>query len=239
MIEEKDNKESRIVVRIADMADDDKPREKALRNGIRSLSDTELIAILLGGGLQGKSVIDLSREIYDSYGHSLTDMARSSIREMCSRFKGIGPAKAITIAAALELGGRRKDIQTASKPLVQSSQDAYQAIRQQIENLPIEEFWILLLSRSNRIIAKECISRGGTAATVVDVKLIMKHAIEHLASGMILVHNHPSDNIRPSGPDDNLTQKICEAGRLMDIKVLDHLIIGSTGFYSYADNGRL
>lgn len=234
-----DNNPSRNSLRIADLNDDDKPREKALRNGIRSLSDTELIAILLGGGLPGKSVIDLSREIYDSYGHSLNDMARSSIREMCSRFKGIGPAKAISIAAALELGGRRKDTVASNKMQIKSSVDAYNAIRQQLENLPIEEFWIILLSRSNKIIGKECISRGGTVATVVDVKLIMKHAIEQLAAGLILAHNHPSDNITPSGPDDSLTKKIKEAARLMDINVLDHIIVGSSNFYSYSDNGRL
>lgn len=226
-------------MRIADLCDDDKPREKALRNGIRSLSDTELIAILLGGGLPGKSVIHLSREIYDAYNRSLSDMAQSSIREMCSRFKGIGPAKAITIAAALELGGRRKDIKSSAKPVIRSAADAYALIRGQIENQPVEEFWIILLSRANRVIAKECISRGGTVATVVDVKLIMKHALEHLASGMILAHNHPSDNIQPSGPDDSLTGKIKAAAALMDIKVLDHLIIGPTGFYSYNDNGKL
>lgn len=239
MITDHEENLPKTIVRIADMASDDKPREKALRNGIRSLSDTELIAILLGGGLPGKSVIDLSREVYNSYNCSLTDMARSSIREMCRRFKGIGPAKAITIAAALELGGRRKDHSTNEKPMITSSADAYNAIRQQLENLPIEEFWIILLSRSNKIIAKECISRGGTVATVVDVKLIMKHAIEHLACGIILAHNHPSDNIKPSGPDDNLTKKIRDAARLMDINVLDHIIVGSSGFYSYADNSRL
>lgn len=226
-------------LRIADLNDDDKPREKAMRNGIRSLSDTELIAILLGGGLPGKSVIDLSREIYESYSHSLSDLARSSIREMCKRFKGIGPAKAITLAAALELGGRRKDIQTEKKPQIKSSEDAYNAIRQRLENIPVEEFWVILLSRANRIVAKECVSRGGTAATVVDVKLIMKHAIEHLASGMILVHNHPSDNVTPSAQDDQLTSKIRQAAQLLDLRVLDHLIIGSASFYSYSDNGRL
>lgn len=226
-------------LRIADLNDDDKPREKAMRNGIRSLSDTELIAILLGGGLPGKSVIDLSREIYESYSHSLSDLARSSIREMCKRFKGIGPAKAITLAAALELGGRRKDIQTEKKPQIKSSEDAYNAIRQRLENIPVEEFWVILLSRANRIVAKECVSRGGTAATVVDVKLIMKHAIEHLASGMILVHNHPSDNVTPSVQDDQLTSKIRQAAQLLDLRVLDHLIIGSASFYSYSDNGRL
>ncbi|MCM1292159.1 MAG: hypothetical protein NC111_00355 [Bacteroides sp.] len=137
-------------MRIADLSDDDKPREKAIQHGIRSLTDTELIALLLGGGIRGKSVLDLSREIYDAYGCSLSDMARSSINEMCRRFAGIGPAKAITLAAALELGGRRKDVKTPDRPRIRSSRDAYDAVRHKVENLTIEEFWILLLSRANR-----------------------------------------------------------------------------------------
>lgn len=226
-------------LRIADLSDDDKPREKALRHGIRTLSDTELIAILLGGGLPGKSVIELSREIYNAYDKSLSKMAQASIRNMCLRFKGIGPAKAITIAAALELGGRRKDVKGNDKPQISSSTDAYNAIRQQLENLPTEEFWAILLSRSNRIVAIECISRGGTAATVVEPKIVMKRAIEHLASCIILAHNHPSGNLRPSIQDNTLTQKLKKAGEIMDIKIIDHLIVSPTGFYSYADEGRL
>lgn len=226
--------------RIADLSDDDKPREKALRHGIRSLSDTELIAILLGGGIQGKSVIELSREVYDACGKSLSDMAQMSIRSMCTRFQGIGPAKAITIAAALELGGRRKDIKGDVKPQIKCAADAYEDIRNYVENLPTEEFWVMLLSRSNRVIARECISRGGTAATVVEPKLVFKRAIEHLASSIILVHNHPSGNLNPSPQDDALTRKLKDAGSLMDINVIDHLIIiPNGGYYSYADNGRL
>ncbi len=226
--------------RIADLSDDDKPREKALRHGIRSLSDTELIAILLGGGIQGKSVIELSREVYDACGKSLSDMAQMSIRSMCTRFQGIGPAKAITIAAALELGGRRKDIKSDVKPQIKCAVDAYEDIRNHVENLPTEEFWVMLLSRSNRVIARECISRGGTAATVVGPKLVFKRAIEHLASSIILVHNHPSGNLNPSPQDDALTRKLKDAGSLMDINVIDHLIIiPNGGYYSYADNGRL
>lgn len=225
-------------LRIADLSDDDKPREKALRHGIRSLSDTELLAILLGGGVPGKSVIDLSREIYNSFGQSLTDMARSSVRDMCSRFHGIGPAKAITIAAALELGARRTD-RTEQKPQIKGSADAYACIRTQLQNLATEEFWVLLLSRSNRLIGMECISAGGTAATYVEVKMVLKRALEHMASAMILAHNHPSGQKRPSGQDDNLTQKIKQAAALMDIPVHDHIIVTADGYYSYADEGRL
>lgn len=225
--------------RIADLSDDDKPREKALRNGIRSLSDTELLAILLGGGIPGKSVIELSRELYDISNRSLSDLARMSVRDMCKRIAGIGPAKAITVAAALELGARRKDLKVETRPRIRSSADAYELIRNVIQDLATEEFWIIMLSRANMVIATTCISSGGTAATVVDPKIIMKLAIEHLASSIILVHNHPSGNLKPSVQDDDLTQKIKSGGQLLDINVLDHLIIATTGYYSYADESRI
>lgn len=225
--------------RIADLSDDDKPREKALRHGIRTLSDTELIAILLGGGIPGKSVIDLSRELYDISNRSLSDLARMSVRDMSKRIAGIGPAKAITIAAALELGARRKDLKAESRPRIRSSADAYEVIRNSLQDLATEEFWIILLSRAKMVLATICISSGGTAATVVDPKVIMKHAIEHLASSIILVHNHPSGNTNPSAQDDALTRKIKSAGQLLDINVVDHLIIAPTGYYSYADRSRI
>lgn len=227
------------LTRIADLNDADRPREKALKQGIRSLTDTELIAILLGGGLPGKSVIDLSRELYAACGNSLSEMARMPIREMMRRFSGIGPAKAVCIAAALELGGRRKDLKVDMKPQIRTSADAYEAVRNNLENLSIEEFWVILLSRSNRIIAMECVSSGGTAATVVDVKVIMKHVINHLASGIILVHNHPSGNMNPSSQDDALTRKIREAAKLLEVSVLDHIIVGPDSYYSYTDSGKL
>lgn len=234
-----DNTPSTNSRRIADLSDDDKPREKALRHGIRTLSDTELIAILLGGGIPGKSVIDLSRELYDISNRSLSDLARMSVRDMCKRIAGIGPAKAITIAAALELGARRKDLKSESRPRIRTSSDAYEVIRNSLQDLAYEEFWIILLSRANMVIATTCISSGGTAATIVDPKIIMKHAIEHLASSIILVHNHPSGNISPSAQDDALTRKIKSAGQLLDVNVVDHLIIGPTGYYSYADEARI
>lgn len=226
-------------MRIADLCDDDKPREKALAHGIRTLSDTELIAILLGAGIPGKSVIELSRELYDACGNSLSSMAQMSIREMSSRFHGIGIAKAVTIAAALELGGRRKDIKPTEKPRVLNSKDAYEAIRSKLQNLPTEEFWIILLSRAGNIIATERISIGGTAATVVEPKMVMKRGIEHLAASIILAHNHPSGNLNPSSQDDALTIKIKEAGKIMEINIVDHIIVTPDSYYSYADNCRL
>ena len=226
--------------RIADLSDDDRPREKALQNGIRSLSDTELIAILLGMGIQGKSAIDLAREIYQSAGNSLATLAQMSIRDMSRRFSGIGPAKAITIAAALELGGRRKDVRENRQPLIRRAEEAYAVIRDKVENLDHEEFWAILLTRANRVIACERVSSGGTSATVVEPKMVMKLAVDHLASGVIVVHNHPSGNLRPSPQDDTLTQKLKNAGSILDIPVLDHLIVGpQSGFYSYADESRL
>lgn len=226
-------------LRIADMSRDDRPREKALKFGIRSLSDTELLAILIGGGLVGKSVIDLSKEIYNAAGNDLSQIARTSIKDLCSRHKGIGPAKAITIAAALELGGRRKDVKSNVKPQIKSSSDAYNIIRSSLENLETEEFWIIILSRANRVIATECISSGGTTSTVVESKVVMKKALDHLASGLILAHNHPSGNCNPSTQDDTLTQKLSQAAKLLDITVFDHIIVTPDGYYSYADNGRM
>ena len=226
-------------LRIADLSDDDKPREKALRNGIRSLSDTELIALLLGGGVPGKSVIELSKEIYNAYDRSLSRMAQASVRDMCKRFKGVGPAKAITLAAALELGGRRKDLKNEERPQIKSSADAYAVIRGQLENLPTEEFWIILLSRANRVIGCERISSGGTAATVVETRVVMKCALERLAHGIILAHNHPSEQLSPSPQDDALTRRLKQAGEIIDIRVLDHIIVTPTSYYSYSDNTRL
>lgn len=225
--------------RIADLCDDDKPREKALAHGIRTLSDTELIAILLGAGIPGKSVLELSQELYRACGNSLSAMAQMGIRDMCSRFQGIGPAKAVTIAAALELGGRRKDIKSTKRPRILSSHDAYEAIRGNISNEQTEEFWVILLSRAGHVLSKERISSGGTAATVVEPKIVMKRGIEHLAASIILVHNHPSGNLNPSPQDDALTTRIKEAGQIMEINIIDHLIVTPENYYSYADNGRL
>jgi len=224
--------------RIADLSPDEKPREKALASGIRSLTDAELLAILIGGGVPGKSAIELAREILESCNNSINRLAQMSIRSIARRFNGIGPAKAITIAAAIELGSRRAAGNDKERT-VRSSADAYRLLAAHLENLPHEEFWAIFLRRNNSVIAVEQIGAGGTAATYVEPKIILKKALDCLASAMIVGHNHPSGNTAPSQADDNLTRKIKDAAKLMDIPLLDHIIVTSGAFYSYADNSRL
>ncbi|ROT05350.1 DNA repair protein RadC [Muribaculaceae bacterium Isolate-104 (HZI)] len=224
--------------RIADLSEDDRPREKAIRNDIRTLSNSELLAIILGGGMAGKSVMDLSREMLGKADNSLERLSRMPIAELCRSFKGVGPAKAVSLAAAFELGIRCRDEKTSQNDVVRSSTDAYSYMRRYLERLDREEFWIMTLSRSNRITDAVCISKGGTSATVVDIKLLMKTAVDKLASGIIAVHNHPSGNLRPSAEDDRLTDKIKEAAKLLDMRLLDHIIIAGDDYYSYTDNGR-
>lgn len=224
--------------RIADLSEDDRPREKALSQGIRSLSDAELMAILLGSGLQGKSAIDLAREILAECDNDLSRLSQMPIREMVRRFDGVGPAKAVTIAAALQLGGRVKRADNPVKK-VRMSADAYNYIRPYLEHLDAEEFWIIILSRANVIRRAECISKGGSAATYVEPKMVMKRALDSMASSIILCHNHPSGNNKPSSQDDMLTKRLQQAGELLDIKVIDHIIVCPDCYYSYADNSRL
>lgn len=224
--------------RIADLNGDERPREKAMAKGIRSLSDAELLAILIGGGVPGKSAIDLAREILDSCNKSINELSQLSIADMSRKFNGIGPAKATTIAAAIELGSRRSSTVTQVKQIRQAS-DAYSYIKQYVENLPTEEFWVMFLKRDNSVRMAECVSAGGTSATYVEPKLVVKRALDYLAAGVILVHNHPSGNLKPSQQDDTLTHRIKEACKLLDIAVLDHLIVTASGFYSYAEEGRL
>ena len=231
--------ENRFLGRIADLDDSDKPREKVLSLGIRSLSNAELLAIIFGSGLPGKSVISMSQEVLASCDNRLSRLSRLSIHEMKKRFKGVGTAKAISLAAAFELGLRTRDEDAALDTQIKSSTDIYNMMRVKLERLEYEEFWVLYLSRSNRVIFEECMSKGGVSGTVTDVRLILKRAIELLASGIILVHNHPSGNLRPSPDDDRITTKAKEAAKLLDINVLDHLIITPTNYFSYNDNGRL
>lgn len=225
--------------RVADLDIDDKPREKALKNGIQSLSKAELMAIILGSGIVGKSVIALSQDILRDNDNSLHRLSQMSIDELCSRYKGIGPAKAISLKAAVELGTRSVEDGQSLPDRITGGHDIHNLMRQKLQNINYEEFWVLHLSRSNRVIARECVSRGGTAGTVVDTKLILKSAINKLASSLILVHNHPSGTLRPSIEDDNITSRIKEAAKLLDMRLLDHVIIASTGYYSYNDEGRL
>ena len=229
-------------LRVADLSDDARPREKALANGIGALSDSELLAIILAGGIPGMSVIDMSQHMLHEANNSLVNLDKMGIRELIRNFKGVGEAKAVSVAAAFELGHRYyRELETRAKKgfQIRSSEDAYKYIRGRIQALDYEEFWVLMLSRSARIKGEQRISQGGLSATVVDPKLLFRHVLDHLASGIILVHNHPSENLSPSPEDDALTHKILEAARLLDVQVLDHIIVTTAGYYSYNDNGRL
>lgn len=227
-------------VRIQDLGDDDKPREKALSLGIRSLSDAELIAIIFGGGLPGMSVVDLARKILRDCDNRVDNLARLSMNELMSKYKGVGRAKAVSLAAAFELGRRNREQGAVNvRPVIRSSDDVRKLMSPLLEGLDYEEFWVLMLSRSNQVMYKRCISQGGTAATVVDVKLLLKRAIDCLAEGLILVHNHPSGNDRPSPEDDRLTNQIKEGAKILGMRVLDHVIVARHRMYSYNDEGRL
>ncbi|OKY87051.1 MAG: hypothetical protein BHV69_00930 [Bacteroidales bacterium 52_46] len=225
--------------RVADLDVADKPREKALRQGIGALSNAELLAIVFGSGLPGRSVVDLSRDILRDNDNRLSRLARMSMHEVVKKYKGIGEAKAISLAAAFELGARCALDMKQLDPQVRGSETVYERMRGQMELLNYEEFRVVHLSRANRIIFEETVSRGGTASTLVDVKLVMKSALDKLSSGLIFVHNHPSGNLNPSPADDKLTRQLKSAAELLDIRVLDHIIITPHGYYSYNDNGRL
>lgn len=214
----------------------DQPREKMLKQGRKVLSDAELIAILISSGSKNESAVDLSKRILSSVNDNLAELARLDIKDLMV-FKGIGEAKAIAIVAALELGRRRKSVQKETKDKITSSADAYHSLLPNMQDLNTEEFWILLLNRQNEVIQTKQISTGGVAGTVVDPKIIFKHALQHLATGIILSHNHPSGNLKPSKADISITKKIRAAGDNLDIKVLDHIIISDSSYFSFADEG--
>lgn len=225
---------------IRDMASDQRPREKALNTGIKSLSDAELMAIIFSTGIRGKSVIQLCQEILADNDNHLSQVARLSVADFKARYKGIGTAKAISLLAALELGERSAaDALSVSTPTIASPADAVAYMRPCMSRLNHEEFWVLLLSQSGKVRRRVNVSRGGLASTIVDVKIIIKHALDNYAASMILFHNHPSGNLSPSPQDDALTRRIVEAARLMDIRVNDHIIVTDGGFYSYRDHDKL
>jgi len=221
---------------IKNWAVEDRPREKMLAKGIRALSDAELIAILIGSGNAKETAVELSRRILSQMNNNLNELGKKTVDDL-KKYKGIGEAKAINIIAALELGRRRKESGPEEKLQINGSKDVADIFQPLLGDLPYEEFWILLLNRSNRVIDKQMISQGGLSGTVTDVRMIMKAAIEKLASGIILCHNHPSGNMQASEADHSITQKLKEAGKWMDIPVLDHIIICNEKYYSFADEG--
>lgn len=223
---------------IKSLAEDDRPREKLLLNGQSTLSNAELIAILIGSGNADKNAVELAREVLKTFSDKLSNLSKADINEL-KHHKGIGPAKAINIIAALELSKRRLKESGNESRKIQSSHDAYEAIKPYLFDLNVEEFWVAFLNRSNKIIGLKSISRGGIHGTVVDSRVIFKKALDMMSSAIILFHNHPSGNLKPSAQDDTITKQIKDAGKLLDILILDHLIVSDKSFYSYADQGRL
>ncbi len=223
---------------IRDWAKGDRPRERMLANGPKALSDAELIAILIRSGTPTDSALDLAKLILHKAGNDLHKLATTSLSELM-KIHGVGEAKALSIAAALELGVRRRERGPMERPQVRSSADAHELLRPLIADLTHEEFWLLLLDRGNRTIETCKVSQGGMHGTVADPKLIFREALERKACSVVLCHNHPSGQLRPSMEDVSLTRKLVEGGRLLDIIVQDHLIITQSGYYSFADNGQL
>lgn len=217
---------------------DDRPREKLLAKGKIALSDAELIAILIGSGNREESAVALSKRILKEVNGNINELAKLSVKKL-TVFKGIGDAKAISIITALELGKRRQLEAALEKPKIASSKDVANLMQPILGDLEHEEFWVLFLNNSNKVVAKSQISKGGLTATIVDIRLVFKSALELASVGIIVCHNHPSGKLQPSGADKQLTQKIKEAGTILDIKLLDHLIITEKAYFSFADEGLL
>jgi len=231
-----DQEVKRLTIR--DLAEDDRPREKMERKGAASLSDAELLAILLRTGNTNETVVDVAQRLLGQVNNSLNELARMSLPQLV-KVNGIGKAKAITIMAAMELGRRRNAEGPINRERIHSSQNVVELFQPLLADLPYEEFWVLLLSRANKIIERVKVSQGGVGGTVVDPKLVLKLAVERLASALIVVHNHPSGNCVPSDNDIALTQKLKNACQFFDISLLDHVIVTDGECYSFAEHGKL
>jgi DNA repair protein RadC len=223
---------------IKNWAVDDRPREKMIQKGAAALSNSELIAILINNGNKDKSAVDLAKEVLKCGNDNLNELGKLSLKDF-QQIKGIGEAKAITIAAALELGRRRQAASTMNKPVVKSSKEIAAYLKALLKDFTQEVFAVLFLNQANKINHFEIISKGGITGTVADPRIILKKALEENATSIILSHNHPSGNLQPSRADEALTQKIKEAARYFDIKVMDHIIVSEEGYYSFADEGIL
>jgi DNA repair protein RadC len=223
---------------IKSWAEDDRPREKLMLKGQKTLSDAELLAIIIGSGTPKKSAVELSKELLNSANNNLQTFSKMNLDDL-KKHKGIGDAKAISILASLEFGRRRKNIVFDHKTKITSSKIAYEYLRSYFEDLEIESFYIILLNRANKIIKHVQISHGGVSETVADGKIIFKSALENMATGIILSHNHPSGQLNPSQQDIKLTQKLKHFGELIQISILDHLIVTDNGYFSFADEGML
>lgn len=224
-------------ISIKNWAEEDRPREKMMLKGVSALSDSELLAILIGSGNDKESAVELCKRILQKADNNLNKLGRFSVNDLVSNFRGVGPAKAITIIAALELGRRRKSEEVVERKRINSSNDAYAIFYPILSDLNHEETWALLLDRSNKVVSTMQVSRGGISGTVVDIRLILREAINHYACSIVLGHNHPSGSCTPSPQDTTLTKKLKEAAQWMDISLLDHIIVCGETYYSFADNG--
>jgi DNA repair protein RadC len=223
---------------ITQWAEEDRPREKMMMHGASALSNAELLAILIGSGNAEESAVELMRKVLNDYHNNLNELGKASIDDLC-RYKGIGSAKAISILAASELGKRRKEEAVKERVTILSSKDVYDCFYPLMCDLPTEEFWVLMLNQASKIIDKVKISAGGLSVTAVDVRCILREALIKRASAIVLCHNHPSGNIRPSKEDDLLTRHVAQASECMDIRLVDHIILTDGAFYSYSDEGRI
>ena len=223
---------------IKNWAKEDRPREKMLEKGREALSDAELIAILIGSGNNDESAVDLSRHILNDVDNNLISLSQLSINDLMS-YKGIGQAKAISIVAALELGRRRRFAETAQQPHIHNSKDAFEYFYMRMSDIGHEQFWVMLLNPVNKVIKMVKVSDGGVNATVADPKRIFKIALEYNASAIMLCHNHPSGNVLPSESDKNLTRNLVNSGKLLEIKILDHIIVGIDKYFSFAESGLI
>jgi DNA repair protein RadC len=223
---------------IKNWASDDRPREKLQAKGLGSLSDAELLAILIGSGTRETSAVELARQILSTTGKNLGLLGKKSVSDLM-KIKGIGEAKAVCIVAALELGRRRNHSESVEQFQIVSSKNVFQYIHPILADIPHEEFWVLFLNRSNRILEHYKLSQGGISGTVTDIRLILKRALELLATSMIICHNHPSGNVQPSDQDKQITDKLKLAAMQMDIKLLDHLIVSDNLYFSFCDEGLL
>lgn len=223
---------------IKSWAEEDRPREKLLLKGKHVLSDAELIAILISSGNAEETAVELSKRILGKIENNLNELSKMSVKELME-FKGIGEAKAISIVAALELGRRRKEADVVKRDKITTSKDAADIFQPMLADHLHEEFHILFLNRANLVIGKQPVSTGGMSGTVVDPKIIFKAALDNKASSIILCHNHPSGNLKPSEQDIRLTKSLVEAGKVLEISVLDHVIVSQNGFYSFADEGMM
>lgn len=219
-------------------AEEDRPREKMMLHGAGALSNAELLAILIGSGSTDESAVELMRKVLADYRNSLSELGKSGVEELC-RYKGIGPAKAITLLAASELGRRRKEEGTLERLQIRSSEDIYRLFYPLMCDLPVEECWVLLLNQAGKVIDRIRISQGGLASTAVDIRCVLREALVRRAVSMVLCHNHPSGNLCPSREDDRLTESLRQAAVTVNLRLLDHVIVTDGKYYSYADEGRI